>query len=249
MSLLHSHLLWYLNRSTGVVLVAVLTLSTVLGVLSASGAGSRWPRFARQALHRNVSVIACALLVAHTVTPVLDTYVNHYAPISWLDGLVPFVSAYQPFALGLGTLGLDLLAVVVLSSVARHRFGHRAWFSLHLLSYAAWALGLVHGVLMGTDARTTWGLGVTAAALVVVIAALAARPSGRRVAEQPAAEWVRSIDEPMGRPSDRLLGASDRLLGAPDHHPAVPDHPSLPDHPAMPDTRRGRRAAGRRTSV
>ena len=109
---LHSHLLWYLNRSTGVVLVAVLTLSTALGVLSASGAGSRWPRFARQGLHRNVSLIACALLVAHAVTPVLDTYVNHYAPIGWIDAVVPFVSAYQPLATGLGTLSLDLLVVV-----------------------------------------------------------------------------------------------------------------------------------------
>ena len=40
---LHSHLLWYLNRSTGVVLVAVLTLSTALGVLSASGRGPGGP--------------------------------------------------------------------------------------------------------------------------------------------------------------------------------------------------------------
>jgi len=61
---LHSHLLWYLNRSTGVVLVAVLTVSTALGILSASGAGSRWPRFARQGLHRNVSLIACAWWLA-----------------------------------------------------------------------------------------------------------------------------------------------------------------------------------------
>jgi DMSO/TMAO reductase YedYZ heme-binding membrane subunit len=175
-SLLHSHLLWYLNRGTGVVLVAVLTLSTALGLLSASGRGSRrWPRFARQTLHRNVSVIACALLVAHAVTPVLDTYVNNYAPISWVDALVPFVSAYKPLALGLGTLALDLVVVVVLSSVARRRFGHRAWFSLHLLSYAAWALGLVHGFLIGSDARTTWGLGVTVGAVAVVLAALVAR--------------------------------------------------------------------------
>jgi sulfoxide reductase heme-binding subunit YedZ len=175
-SLLHSHLLWYLNRGTGVVLVAVLTLSTALGLLSVSGRGSqRWPRFARQSLHRNVSVIACGLLVAHALTPVLDTYVNHYAPIGWLDTLVPFASAYKPLAMGLGTLALDLVVVVVLSSVARHRFGHRAWFSLHLLSYAAWGLGLVHGFLIGSDSRTVWGLGVTAAAVLVVLVALVAR--------------------------------------------------------------------------
>jgi sulfoxide reductase heme-binding subunit YedZ len=243
---LHSHLLWYLNRSTGVVLVAVLTLSTVLGVLSASGAGSRWPRFARQALHRNVSMVACALLVAHAVTPVVDTYVNHYAPISWIDTLVPFVSSYQPLATGLGTLSLDLLVVVMISSVARRRFGHRAWFSLHLLSYAAWALGLVHGFIEGTDARTTWGLGVTVGALLAVTAALVARPGGH--------------------PAEQVAAAPDGLLGAPgDRFPTVPrpgvnpvsgplpmsrtDTLPTPDTIPGPDTRRGRRAAGRRTSV
>ena len=80
-----------------------------LGVLATPAAGSpRWPRFALQTLHRNVSLLACALLVAHAVTPVLDTYVNHYASISPVDALVPFVAAYRPFALGLGTLALDL---------------------------------------------------------------------------------------------------------------------------------------------
>ena len=268
--LLHSHLLWYLNRSTGVVLVAVLTLSTALGVLSASRAGSRWPRFARQSLHRNVSVLACALLVAHAVTPVMDTYINHYAPISWVDAVVPFVSDYQTLATGLGTLSLDLLAVVVLSSVARRRFGHRAWFVLHLLSYAAWALGLVHGFLEGTDARTTWGLGVTVGAIGVVVAALLARPGGRQASAQPADGWDVPHDQP-GRPADRLLSGSDRLLGAPDGSLGGPDRVlAAPDRPLGgaerspvvprpgvnpvsgplavpgPETRRGRRAAGRR---
>jgi len=263
---LHSHLLWYLNRSTGVVLVAVLTLSTALGILSASGAGSRWPRFARQGLHRNVSLIACALLVAHAVTPVIDTYVNHNAPIRWIDALVPFVSAYQPLATGLGTLSLDLLVVVVFSSLARRRFGHRAWFSLHLLSYAAWALGLVHGFIEGTDARTTWGLGVTVGALLTVTAALIARPRGPRTDEQAPGAWAPRSDRASAAPPDRLLGMPDRLLGAPaDQFPMVPrpglnpvsgplavDRPDSgprPDAVAGPETRRGRRAAGRRTSV
>jgi sulfoxide reductase heme-binding subunit YedZ len=227
------------------VLVAVLTLSTALGVLSASGGGSRWPRFARQALHRNVSVIACALLVAHAVTPVLDTYVNHYVPISWVDAVVPFVSGYQPLATGLGTLSLDLLVVVVFSSVARRRFGHRAWFSLHLLSYVAWALGLVHGFVEGTDARTTWGLGVTAGALLVVAAALLARPGARRTADQgPDAAAPGALHQTQ----------ANRLLAPPaDPSPVVPRPGVNPvSGPlAVPgaDTRRGRRAAGRRASV
>jgi methionine sulfoxide reductase heme-binding subunit len=173
--LLHSHLIWYLNRGTGVVLVAVLTLSTALGVLATRGGSTRWPRFALQSLHRNVSLLACALLLAHAATPVIDTYVNHYAPIAVLDAVVPFVSAYEPLALGLGTLALDLIVVVVLTSFARQRLGRRTWFGVHLLTYAAWALGVGHGLLIGPDAQTTWSLAVTGASVAVVLAAVVAR--------------------------------------------------------------------------
>ena len=191
-------------------LVAALTLSTALGVLSASGAGSRWPRFARQALHRIVSVIACALLVAHAVTPVIDTYVNHYAPIRWIDARGA-VRVRLPAA---GDRPGHALARPpdrgVLTSVARRRFGHRAWFSLHLLSYAAWALGLVHGFIEGTDARTVWGLGVTVGSLLAVTAALVVRP-GRHPAEQASA----APDRLLGAPADQSRPTSSRSSRAP----------------------------------
>jgi sulfoxide reductase heme-binding subunit YedZ len=194
---LHSHLIWYLNRGTGVVLVAVLTLSTALGVLATRGGSTRWPRFAIQSLHRNVSVLACALLLAHAFTPVLDTYVNHYAPIAPLDAVVPFVSAYRPLVLGLGTLALDLIVAVVLTSVARQRLGRRTWFGVHLLSYAGWALGVVHGLLIGTDAWTTWSLAVSITSVGVVLAAIVVRLSGRGVARPV----VRRIPVPVPVPS------------------------------------------------
>jgi methionine sulfoxide reductase heme-binding subunit len=187
-SLLHSHLLWYVNRATGLVLLAVLTLSTALGVLSLWGGSRRWPRFALQSLHRYVALLACVLLLAHAAAPVLDYSVNHYAPIVWLDAVVPFLSAYHPLQLGLGTLALDLLAVVVVTSLARRRLGHRTWFGLHLLAYVAWGLGVVHGFLIGTDARTVWGLAVTGLSVGVVAVAGLVRllPSRARPAE-PAA--------------------------------------------------------------
>ena len=176
-----THLLWFLNRGTGVVLVAVLTLSVALGVLATAPGGSRrWPRFALQTLHRNISLLACALLLAHAVSPVLDSYVSHYAAVTWLDVAVPFVSAYKTLGLGLGTLALDLIAVIVLTSLARQRFSHRTWFRLHLLTYVSWALGVVHGLLVGTDARTSWGLAVTAASIVVVAVAVVVRLLPRR---------------------------------------------------------------------
>jgi predicted ferric reductase len=184
--LLHSHLIWYLNRATGIVLLAVLTLSVALGVLATRGGSSRWPRFALQSLHRNVSLLACTLLLAHAASPVIDTYVNHYVPIGPLDPVVPFVSAYKPLALGLGTLALDVLVAVVVTSLARPRLGLRTWFGVHLLAYAGWGLGILHGFLMGTDARTAWGLAVTGTSAAVVLAVAVARLL-RRASPDPTA--------------------------------------------------------------
>src|SRR5436305_14971552 len=98
-------------------------------MLATRGGSSRWPPFALQSLHRNVSLLACALLLAHAATPVIDTYVNHYAPIAVIDAVVPFVSAYKPLALGLGTLAFDVIIVVVLTSVARRRMRRQTWFA------------------------------------------------------------------------------------------------------------------------
>jgi predicted ferric reductase len=161
-------LVWYLMRGTGVVVLALLTLSSALGIFSTARAGNRaWPRFATQALHRNVSLITVALLVAHCVTAVVHTFVN----IRWFDVFVPFVGPYEPLWVGLGALAVDALAVVVATSLVRERLSHRSWRAIHLASYLAWGLGVVHGIALGTDATSTaWGLGVTVACVGVVAA-------------------------------------------------------------------------------
>lgn len=162
---------WFANRGTGVVLVAVLTLSTALGVFATVRAGSpRWPRFATQALHRNVSLLAAALLVVHIVTAVVDEYVD----LSWWDAFWPMTGKYaakERLPLALGSIALNLLIVVIATSLLRHRLTHTHWRGIHLLTYAAWAAGVLHGYLIGTDSNTTWSLAVTVVSVFVVVAA------------------------------------------------------------------------------
>jgi predicted ferric reductase len=165
-------LLWFANRGTGVVLVGLLTLSVALGVLSTSRAGSRWwPRFLTQGLHRNVALLSVLLLAAHVVTAVADSYVD----IRWTDAFVPGRSAYEPFWLGMGTVALDLLLAVTVTSMVRHRLAHRSWRAVHVTTYVAWALGLVHGLGIGTDAREPWSVSVTVCCVTVVASSVVAR--------------------------------------------------------------------------
>ena len=84
--ILDGPLLWYVNRASGVVLLALLTLTVLLGVSSMRGAaGTRVPRFAVQALHRNTGLLALVMLGLHIASAVLDEYVD----IRWWQGVVP----------------------------------------------------------------------------------------------------------------------------------------------------------------
>lgn len=159
-------MLWYANRATGVVLIVLLTASTALGVFSTARAGSvRWPRFATQALHRNVSLLSAVMLALHIASAVVDTYVN----IRWWDAFVPFLGTYKTVWLGIGSLSCDLMIVVIVTSLVRERIQHRRWRILHLTSYVAWAIGVAHGIGIGTDSFTSWGLSISAASIGVVI--------------------------------------------------------------------------------
>ena len=164
--------LWFANRGTGFVLLLLLTLATMLGVLStARMSPRRWPRMLTQGLHRNVSMLAVTFLAAHVATAVADTFVD----IAWYNAFVPGTGTYKPLWLGLGALGLDLLIAVTATSLLRHRMSHRPWRAIHAAAYAAWGLGLVHGLQMGTDAGSPWGAALSYGCVAVVLAAVLAR--------------------------------------------------------------------------
>ena len=66
--------LWYATRATGLVALLLLTVSVLLGILTAGRfASGNWPRFLSQGLHRNVSLLVLVFLALHVGTTVLDT--------------------------------------------------------------------------------------------------------------------------------------------------------------------------------
>jgi sulfoxide reductase heme-binding subunit YedZ len=161
-------ILWYLNRSTGVVAIVLLTVSTVLGVLAIGGRpAGRVPRFVTQSFHRNVALLSVLLLGAHLVTAVLDEFVE----IRWWEVFVPFVGSYEPLWVGFGALAVDLMIVVVITSLFRTRMQHKLWRVLHVSTYALWGLAIGHGIGVGTDMTESMWLLTVACAVVVPLAA------------------------------------------------------------------------------
>lgn len=165
-------LLWFLNRGSGFALLAVLTLAVLLGVVSRSGrAGAVIPAFVLQSLHRSTSLLGVVFLVVHVVTAVVDEFVD----LRWWDAIIPFGAAYEPLWLGVGALSLDLIAVLVLTSLLRERLGLTTWRAVHFSAYAAWGLGTAHGLGIGTDSGERWAAAAYFASAVVVSAALLLR--------------------------------------------------------------------------
>ncbi|GIW16958.1 MAG: hypothetical protein KatS3mg064_0115 [Tepidiforma sp.] len=139
-------------------------------------------------LHRVTGSLALSFTVVHAVALVADPYIR-FAP--W-DAAVPFVAPYRPLATGLGVIAAWLVSAVVLSTWGAGWLPRRAWHLIHRASYAALALGLVHGIAAGTDtehwpthvAYTAIAASVLGAAFLRFLARdwVAAHRAGRRSA-------------------------------------------------------------------
>ena len=153
----HGPGLWYATRATGLVTLLLLTVSVLLGILTAGRfASGNWPRFLTQGLHRNISLLVLAFLALHVGTTVIDTYTS----IPLTAAFVPFASAYKTVWLSLGAIALDLLLALVATSLVRKRLGHRSWRRVHWLAYACWPVA--RGPRPGHRHRPEHHLGVRA---------------------------------------------------------------------------------------
>ncbi|WP_329270208.1 ferric reductase-like transmembrane domain-containing protein [Streptomyces sp. NBC_01451] len=167
-----SETLWYANRATGAVCLVLFTVVVLLGIaVRLRGRLPGLPRFGTVSLHRTLSLSATAFLVLHIAAAVIDGYVD----ITPLDALVPFVSDYQPLWLGLGTVALDLMLAVLVTSLLRARLGHRTWRAVHWLAYVSWPVALVHGIGIGTDTGADWMTWLTVSCVAAVLLAFGIR--------------------------------------------------------------------------
>jgi len=214
--------LWYFTRGFGAAALVMLTLVTVLGVLtSVRWTPPRVPRFVVDGLHRNVALASIVFIAVHVVTAVSDGF----APIGWLDAVIPLRSEYRPVWLGLGAVAADLLLAVGITSIARLRLGHRAWRLVHWLAYACWPIALVHGIGTGSDGVRPAMIALDAIAFTTVLAAVlwrlavagpgfvAIRAAGALTgASVVVAVFTWTIGGPMQSGWARAAGTPERLL-------------------------------------
>jgi DMSO/TMAO reductase YedYZ heme-binding membrane subunit len=171
----------FMLYDAGVLALIGLTASVAVGLVATDRiVMSPGHRVMAQAVHRAVSFAALAFLVIHIVTEILAQ--RSHA----IDAVVPFLSPYRTFYIGLGTIASDLILLIVITSMFRKRFTAHAkawrWRAIHYSAYLAFVLGVLHGLLGGRTAKpyVDWSYGfaiaLTALALVVRFLALSLRP-------------------------------------------------------------------------
>jgi len=140
---------WYLSRASAIVGYFMLWGSMVLGLAITNKLARAWPggpTFA--ALHEHTGWLGLVLSAFHGLILLGDSYIGY----NLNQILIPFASdAYRPFWVGLGQISLYLMAFVVISFYLKRWISYRLWRTLHYLSFAVFALGLLHGLFAGTD--------------------------------------------------------------------------------------------------
>jgi predicted ferric reductase len=157
---MNEDLLIPLARVLGIAGVMVLGASAVLGVLLAWRTAQRLRllRGRTVRVHRLLSVLGAGLLLAHPVPTVLARDTTGAGPAAVF---VPFAAEKLVLNIAFGALALDVLLVVLASSLLIKRLPRKAWRRLHYGAYVVLALGLYHGLLIPDD----FGLGARHAPL------------------------------------------------------------------------------------
>jgi sulfoxide reductase heme-binding subunit YedZ len=142
---------WWLARASGIVAWCMATASIVWGLTLSSKLVRRRkvPAWLLD-LHKYLGTLTLAFAAVHLVALLADNYVD----FGLRDLFVPMASAWRPGAVTWGVVALYLLLVVQVSSWLMRRIPRRLWHRIHLLSFAVFAAGTIHGALAGADSGT-----------------------------------------------------------------------------------------------
>lgn len=148
---------WYLSRSSALVAYGLTWLAMLFGLLITSKAARLWPGGpVAFDLHQHASLLGLAFALFHALILLGDRYIQ--ATLAQI--LVPFAyGGYEPMWVGVGQVALYLLAIVGLSFYVKQWLGRRAWRLIHFLSFALFAMALLHGIFSGSDSGEAWTRG------------------------------------------------------------------------------------------
>ena len=200
----------FLLYYAGVFVLLALTATVMIGLVATDRIiMSPERRVTAQAVHRAVATGAMAFLVIHIVSEIAA---GRSGPA---DAVIPFLDHGRTFYLGLGTVASDLMVMIAVTGIFRARLASNMsplmWRLLHGTAYAAWVMGIYHGLMAGRPAKTFFGFpGFVAWSYGFCVAGVAIALVVRLVAKDRAAEHT--IAQPV---PDRPVPPWSPTVGAP----------------------------------
>ena len=152
---------WLVARAAGLVAFGLLTLSVWLGLSISTRLFA--PRHMKSlvAWHQTLVWTAVGMFTLHGLALLLDPTLH----FGFLAVLVPGAAPWRPLAVSAGVVAGWLMLLLAVSFRYRRRIGQKNWRRLHYAAFAAFALGLGHGLTVGSDLRG--GMGLVAATLAL----------------------------------------------------------------------------------
>ncbi len=162
------HAPWYLSRAAGLSSFVVLSGSVILGLLISRKTARLLPRVLTFELHQFLSVLAVILVGVHAGALLFDGYLG----LGPFDLIIPFLAPYERVWTGIGVAAAWATVLVTASFWVKARIGHKTWRRFHYVAFAAYVMGLWHGVMAGTDAQLPvvhWMYVLSAAAVAALL--------------------------------------------------------------------------------
>jgi sulfoxide reductase heme-binding subunit YedZ len=138
---------WIVARAAGLLALALLTLSTWLGLAMSTRLLGPRKQKALFGWHRTLVWTALSVLALHAGALLFDPVIHFGLPAVTL----PFAAPWRPGAVAAGVVAGWLSLTLAVSFRLRRWIGQRGWRALHYASFAAFGLALVHAVTAGTD--------------------------------------------------------------------------------------------------
>lgn len=144
---------WLISRASGILALALITLSVLLGLSMAARVLRRQGlKRAVARLHEHVALVALLAIAAHGLSLLGDKWLKP----GWTGITVPFAMSYRPAFTGVGIIAGYLTVLLGPSFYLRRRIGPRRWRKLHRAILLVWVLSVVHTLGAGSDAHTPW---------------------------------------------------------------------------------------------
>ncbi len=143
-----THATWYITRAAGWIAYFLLWFSMVWGLVIPTKFLEKLlsPTFVVD-FHEYLSLLSIGFVILHVTVLLFDQYL----PFTLAQILVPFMSTYRPFWVGLGVIGAYLSLLVTVTFYLRKRIGQQRFKSIHTLSVFGYLGVVLHAFFSGSD--------------------------------------------------------------------------------------------------